>query len=107
MNDILIYTETIEEQVALVRWVMKRLRKAHLCVIIKNSSFNQWKVEFLVYNISKQGISMTSTKVEEIQAGSTPEKVVNVQSFMDFANFYHLFKKGFSKIAKPLTDLTK
>jgi len=50
---------------------------------------------------------MTSTKVEEIQAWSTPEKVVDVQSFMGFANFYHRFIKCFSKIAKPLTDLTK
>jgi len=29
---------------------------------------------------------MTSTKVEEIRAWSTPEKVVSVQSFMGFAN---------------------
>ena len=30
-----------------------------------------------------------------------------MQTFMGFANFYHRFIKGFSKIAKPLTDLTK
>jgi len=30
-----------------------------------------------------------------------------VQSFMGFANFYRRFITGFSKIAKPLTDLTK
>jgi len=50
---------------------------------------------------------MTSTKVEQIQAWSTPEKVVDVQSFMSIANFYRRFIKGFSKIAKPLMDLTK
>ena len=50
---------------------------------------------------------MTSTKVEEIRARSTPEKVIDVQSFMGFANFYRRFIKGFSKRAKPLTDLTK
>jgi len=52
---------------------------------------------------------MTTKKVEEIQvtAWLTPQKVVDVQSFMGFANFYRQFIKGFSKIAKPLTDLTK
>jgi len=50
---------------------------------------------------------MTSTKVEEMRVWSTPEKVVDMQSFMGFANFYRRFIKGFSKIAKPLTDLTK
>jgi len=107
MDDILIYTETVEEHVALVRRVMERLRKALLFVSIKNSSFHQQEVEFLGYKISDRGISMTSTKVEEIQAWSTPEKVVDVQSFMGFANFYRRFIKGFSKTAKPLTELTK
>jgi len=50
---------------------------------------------------------MTTKKVEEITAWSPPQKVFDVQSFMRFANFYRQFIKGFSKIAKPLTDLTK
>jgi len=107
MDNILIYTETVEEHVALVRRVMERLRNARLWVSIKKSSFQQREVEFLGYKISDRGISRTCTKVEEIRAWSTPEKVVNVQSFMGFANFYRRFIKGFSKIAKPLTDLTK
>jgi len=101
IDDILIYTETVAEHVALVRRVMERLRKARLCVSIKKSSFHQREVEFLGYKISDRGISMTSTKVEEIRAWSTPEKVVDVQSLMGFANFYRRFIKGFSKIAKP------
>jgi len=50
---------------------------------------------------------MTSSKVEEIWAWSPPEKVVDVQSFIGFANFYCQFIKGLSKIAKPLMYLTK
>ena len=107
MDDILIYTETVEEHVARVRRVMERLRKTRLCVSIKKSSFHQREVEFLGYKISDEGISMTSTKVQEIRAWSTPKKVVDVQSFMGIANFYHRFIKGFGKIAKPLTDLTR
>jgi len=49
---------------------------------------------------------MTSTKVEQIRAWSTPKKVVDVQSFMAFANLYRRFTKGYSKLAKPLTELT-
>ena len=68
MDDILIYTETVEEQVTLVRQVRERLRKARLCISIKKSSFYQREVEFLGYKISNRGISMTSTNVEEIRA---------------------------------------
>ena len=50
---------------------------------------------------------MTTKKVEEITAWSPLQRVVDVQSFMGFANFYCPFIKGFCKIAKPLTYLTK
>jgi len=107
MNDILINTETVEQHVTLVSWVMERVRQARLWVSIKKSSFHQWEVEFLLYKISDREISVTSTKVEAIRAWATPKKVVNVQSFMCFANLYHRFIKGFNKIVKPVTDLTK
>jgi len=40
MDDILIYSETIEEHLAMIRKVMDRLRKAGLCVSIKKSTFH-------------------------------------------------------------------
>jgi len=107
MDDILIYSETIEEHVAMVRKVMDRLQKAGPCVRIKKSTFNAREVEFFGYKISDHGISLTTKKVEEITAWLPPEKVLDVQGCMGFANFYGRLIKGFSKIAKPLTDLTK
>jgi len=107
MDDILIYAETIEEHVAIVRKVMYRLRKAGLSLSIKQSTFHAREVELLGYKISDHGIRMTTKKVEEITVLSPPEKVFDVQRFRGFANFYRRFIKGFSKIAKPLTDLTK
>jgi len=50
---------------------------------------------------------MTSAKVEEIWAWSMPQQVIDMQSFMGFANTYRRFIKAFSKIAKLLIDLTK
>jgi len=107
MDDIRISAETVEEHVARVRWVRESPRKARLSVRTKKLSFHQREVEFLGSKISDTGISVTSTKVEEIRAWSIPEKVVDVESFMGFANFYRWFIKGFSKIAKPLTDMKK
>jgi len=65
MDDILIYSETIEQHVAIVRKVMDRLRKARLCLSIKKSGFHAREVEFIGYKISHHRISMTTRKVEE------------------------------------------
>jgi len=106
-NNILIDSECIEEHVAMVRKVMDKLRKTGICVSIKMCTFHAREVEFLGYKISDHGISMTTNKVEEITAWLLPPKVVDVQRFICFANFYGRFIKRFSKIVKPLTDWTK
>jgi len=54
IDDILIYSETIDEHGAMVRKVMDRLRKAGLCVSIKKATFHAREVEFLVF-VTGQG----------------------------------------------------
>jgi len=63
-------------------------------------------VEFLVYVISPDGVSMDKSKVKTIQCWATPSSVKDVQCFLGFANFYCQFIKGYSKITTPLTALT-
>ena len=55
-------------------------------------------MEFLGYIISPEGISMDQRKVVAIQEWQPPTQVRDVQSFLGFANFYHQFIKGFSKM---------
>src|SRR5437879_7875771 len=67
MDDILIYSETIEEHASLVQRVKERLRKARHWVRIKKSTSHQRQVEFFGYLISDKGISMAEAKVEEMK----------------------------------------
>jgi hypothetical protein len=64
-------------------------------------------VEYLGYHISSEGIAMSPIKVKSIQDWAEPRSVKNVQQFLGFANFYRRFIDGFSKVARPLTELTK
>ena len=50
---------------------------------------------------------MSKDKVADIQDWERYLSVKEMQKFIGFANFYRRFRKGFSKICKPLTDLTK
>ena len=50
---------------------------------------------------------MIEDKVQTLLEWALPTNITAVQSFLGFANFYRRFIEGFSKIGKPLTDLTK
>ena len=107
IDDILIYSDDEKTHVKLVQEVLSRLDKAGLGVNLRKSSFHIKKVEFLGYIISEQGIEMSAAKVQEVQNWATPRKVKDVQEFLGFANFYRRFIKDFTKLAVPLTALTK
>ena len=89
------------------------MKQAKLAAAIKKSCFHVKEVEYLGYIISDKGISMSPDKVEKIRnwqlapEGQKPTSAKPIREFIGFAQFYRRFIEGFSKIAKPLTDLTK
>jgi len=56
--------------------------------------------------ISENGIFPDPAKLSAMKNFPTPKKMKDVQSFIGLAG-YRKFIKNFSKIAKPLTTLTK
>ena len=44
---------------------------------------------------------------EAVEKWLTPKSVIGVRQFLGLAGYYRKFVKDFSKIAKPLTKLTK
>ena len=66
LDDILIYSDNVEEHTLLVQEVLSRLDKAGLGVNLKKSSFHLGKIKFLGYIISQQGIEMSSAKLEKV-----------------------------------------
>ena len=63
------------------------------------------KVHFLGHILSKNGIFVYPTKVQEVMDWKAPTSVHEVQSFLGLAGYYRRFILDFSKIAKPMTRL--
>ena len=102
LDDILIFTQTMEEHVEVNRRVLRILRENNLFLRPEKCLFHRTWILYLGLIISQNELRMDPEKVRGISEWPTPEKKRDVQSFLGFANFYRRFIEGFAKVAHPL-----
>ncbi|KAJ9560610.1 LOW QUALITY PROTEIN: hypothetical protein OSB04_005770, partial [Centaurea solstitialis] len=102
IDDILIYSKSKEEHVEHLRVVLEVLRKEKLYAKFSKCDFWLQEVQFLGHLVNWEGIKVDPAKVE-----MTPKTPTEVRSFLRLAGYYHRFIQDFSKIAVPLTRLTR
>ncbi|RFU29059.1 hypothetical protein B7463_g7277, partial [Scytalidium lignicola] len=107
LDDIIIYSKSIEEHKEHVKLVLQALWEAGLrCKPVK-CEFYKEQVQFLGHRISGERIETLDDKIQSIKEWETPKTVKQLQSFLGLANYYRRFVKDYSKISAPLTELTK
>ena len=106
LDDILIFTETLEEHHRIVARVLETLEKHNLYLKPEKCDFDKKEIEYLGVIISHNSMRMDPVKIAGIMEWPEPKNVKQVQAFLGFVNFYRRFIRGFSDVAKPLTKLT-
>jgi hypothetical protein len=107
LDDILVYSKTLEEHIQHNIKVLEQLKKYHLLVKGEKCAFHQKEVSFLGCIISTEGLRMDPDKTRAIVEWPTPTTVKEVQSFLGMAQYNRKFIKGFSAITTPLSELTR
>jgi len=107
LDDILIYSNTLEEHKKQVYKVLKALSDAGLHLKPEKCHFHKQEVKYLGFIIRTNGVRMDTEKVSCVLDWQTPENVIDIQCFLGFTNFYRRFIRDYCKVVSPLTSLKR
>ena len=86
---------------------MEILRKSQLYAKKSKCTFFVYKVAYLGFIVSKDGLSPNPIKVEVVVNWPVPRSVSEVCGLLDLTGWCQIFIKNYALIAGPLTELTK
>ena len=102
LDDILIFSKSMEEHEMHLDAVLRRLHESHLVLRSEKCIFGVKEIEFLGHLVTVDGIRPLPSKVTDIQCFAMPSKVKELQKFLGIINFYHRFIPNASSIMQPL-----
>ena len=107
LDDIIFFSSTWEEHLALLRQVFERLRHANLKLGAQKCTFAAKEVNYLGHRVTEEGLLPDSSLLAAIREIPPPTTATEVRSFLGLAGYYRRYVKNFSAIAGPLHALTR
>ena len=106
LDDILIYSKTLEEHERHVQAVFERLRREQLYAKASKCKLFRTEVKFLGHRLAAGSLGTLEDKTSAVAAWPTPTKIEHVRSFCGLVNYYRSFIPHCSEMMQPLMQLT-
>jgi len=84
-----------------------QIRETRLVSQPEKCTFTQKRIEFLGVVLENNTIQMDLTKIKGVAEWPHPKNPTDVRSFLGFTGFYRYFIPNYSRVTRPLLDLTK
>jgi hypothetical protein len=107
VDNILIYSKMLEEHEEHLRKALERLEREQLYAKLEKCEFWLDSMSFLEHMISSNVIAVDPENVKAVVEWTRPTSMFKIQSFLGLVGYCRHFIKGFSKLSRPLTALTK
>ena len=88
LDDILIYSKSLDEHTGHLRAVLNLLQKHRLYAKLSKCVFFKTSVRYLGYIVDSKGISMEQSKISAVQDWPLPENRHQLMQFLGLCNSY-------------------
>jgi hypothetical protein len=107
MDDILIYSKSIEEHTHHLRLVLQLLRKHQFYIKRTNCVFAQGELEYLGHIIYAEGVKIDPMKTQVMTDWPRPSNITELSGFLGLIGYYRKIVRHYGILARPLTNLLK
>ena len=105
LNDILMFSNDIDEHLQHFRLVFEWLCKEKFMVKQQKCEFGKTCIKYLGHVVENRPVYADPDKVSAVGTWPKLENVKEVQQFMGLAHYYAQYIRNFADIAAPLTSL--
>ena len=107
LDDIFIFSETIEEHEKHLRVIFERLREAKLYLKWKKCDLYADRIDCLGYIIDRDGIHIDEDKLARIRDWRIPRNYNDIQRFVGLVNYIGTFLPDVTAYTGPLLSMTQ